>query len=245
MKKSILIVEDDILISSTLKKQLIAKGHIVYQAFKGDVVKRTVLREMPDCIVLDIDLPNMNGFEAFKDIKSFYKGPVIFLTGKNTEQYELTGLKLGANDFIDKNKSFEVFYQRLTKFLKDSDDDQENDGYQMRFGSFLFDKKMFQCGFSDNNIKLTSDEFELLYYFLINKDRLITRDELFIILKGYPYDGINRNIDVGISRLKEKLVNAGVDKSVIAAVRGKGYILDSEKLTGVLSNEQIQYLKLA
>ena len=69
--------------------------------------------------------------------------------------------------------------------------------------------------------------------------------ELFIILKGYPYDGINRNIDVGISRLKEKLVKAGVDRSVIAAVRGKGYIIDSEKLTGVLSNEQIQYLKMA
>ncbi len=245
MKKSILIVEDDVLISTVLKRQLEAKGHIVYQAFKGDVVKRTVLRDMPDCIVLDIDLPNMNGFEVFQDLKQFYKGPIVFLTSKSSEHNELTGLKLGAADFINKQKSFEVFYQRIHKLLTDTTALKKDEDYQMQFGSFLFDKKLFQCGFSNNNIKLTSDEFELLYYLLINKDRLITRDEFYIILKGYPYDGMNRNIDVGISRLKDKLSKGGVDRHVITAVRGKGYILDSVKLTGVLSSEELELLHLS
>jgi DNA-binding response OmpR family regulator len=229
---SILLVEDDKFISTLLTRRLEEKGYTVYQVFKGDAVERMVIRYVPDCIILDIGLPKISGYDVFLALKKFYLGPIVFLTSNNTDQTEITCLQLGADDFITKETSFDVFYERLKRSINNYEKPPHSSftyksANEINLGSFIFDKKNFQCKYQNNSILLTNMEFELLYFFLINKDRLITRDELYRSLKGVTYDGISRTVDVSLSRIKEKLLSAGIDSGVISSIRGRGYMLVS------------------
>lgn len=251
--KSILLVEDDKFISTALTRRLEDKGYTVYQVYDGAAVERMTIRHVPDCIILDIGLPKTSGYEVFHGLKKFYKGPIIFLTSQSTDQAEITCLRLGADDFITKKTNFNVFYERIKRAINNYinvTDIAHNNMNTINLGEFAFDKKNFQCKYHNKNITLTSVESELLYYMLINKDKLITRDELYRSIKGITYNGTSRAIDVNISRLKVKLIVAGAHSKVISSIRGKGYILVStslintsirEKSDGSISRLQVNF----
>jgi DNA-binding response OmpR family regulator len=117
MSNTILLVEDDEIISTIISNKLEKRNHVVIKVYKGDEVKKNIIRHSPCAIILDFDLPNMNGDEVFKEIRSFYKGIVVFLTSKDSENIELDCLRLGADDYMRKNKSFDVFYNRLMRLI--------------------------------------------------------------------------------------------------------------------------------
>ncbi|WNC71217.1 response regulator transcription factor [Thalassotalea psychrophila] len=227
---SVLIVEDDKIVSFTLKRQLEAQGFIVHQAFKGDAVDRMVIRHTPDCILLDIGLPNINGYDVCINLREYYKGPIVFLTGNDTDDAELKGLQIGADDFIAKNRSFKVLLARLLRLLE-SKHEVQNANKAFYLGAFKFDKHLHLCEFEDEEISLTNDEYELLYFLLINKNTVVTRDKAYQTLKGISYNGLSRGMDVSISRLKAKLVQAGICSDFIKTVRSKGYRLSTQSLT--------------
>lgn len=239
MKTTILLVEDDSIVSAALKVKLEKKGHIVLQAYNGGAVQKMVIRHSPDCIVLDIGLPNISGYEVCQDLKKYYKGPIIFLTGNNTNEAEIAALQLGADDFINKERKFDIFYYRISRLLKNNSVEKVS-VHEIRFGTFIFNNRTHQCSFNNQRIVLSKDESELLYYLLINKSSVISRDDLYLSLKGYQYDGISRGMDLNISRLKEKLTLGGVCKDLICSIRGKGYILYHDKFTDALKSEEAE-----
>lgn len=229
---SILIVEDDKIVSFTLKRLLEAQGFIVQQAFKGDAVDRMVIRHTPDCILLDIGLPNINGYDVCINLREYYKGPIIFLTGNDTDEAELKGLQLGADDFIQKNRPFKVLLARLMRLIEFKNT-IPNANKSLHLGSFKFNKYLHVCEYQNQEITLTNDEYELLYFLLINQDTVVTRDKAYQTLKGISYNGVSRGMDVSISRLKAKLVSAGINSGVINTIRSKGYRFSSKSLTEV------------
>jgi DNA-binding response OmpR family regulator len=230
MSNTILLVEDDEIISTIISNKLEKRNHVVIKVYKGDAVKRNIIRHAPCAVILDIDLPNMNGDEVFKEIRSFYQGIVVFLTSKDSSDLELYCLRLGADDYIEKNKPFDVFYQRLIRLLT-SRHKAPSSTLPIQVGLLFIDKQTFVCKYLNKTIKLSSDELDLLSFMAINKNELITRDTLFSTLKGYPYDGVSRSVDIGISRLRDKLIQAGISKSVISGVRGKGYTFNEQFLS--------------
>ncbi|WP_371378368.1 response regulator transcription factor [Thalassotalea aquiviva] len=236
VEKSILIVEDNKIISLALKKKFESKGYIVHQAFRGDVVERLVIRHSPSCVLLDIGLPHVSGFDVCEELKTHYDGPVIFLTADETSGSELKGIKLGADDFIVKTRPFEVIHARVERLLGFEKDHKDNQPSEIVLGKFLFNKRHHYCKYDDQLIEFSNHEFELLYFLLIHKDALLSRDHIYLSLKGINYDGISRGIDISISRIKKKLVNAGLNKEVIITIRSKGYKLQSQKF---IDNEVI------
>ncbi|WNC69624.1 response regulator transcription factor [Thalassotalea nanhaiensis] len=226
---SVLIVEDDKIVSFTLKRQLETQGFIVHQAFKGDAVDRMVIRHTPDCILLDIGLPNINGYDVCVKLREYYKGPIIFLTGNDTDDAELKGLQIGADDFIAKSRSFKVILARITRLLE-AKHTESDANKSFHLGALNFNKHLHLCEFDNEEIALTNDEFELLYYLLIHKDSIVSRDQVYQTLKGISYNGVSRGMDVSISRLKAKLVRAGISPDVIKTVRSKGYRLSTQSL---------------
>lgn len=235
MNQVIILVEDDIIISKIISFKLQKQGFIVYKTHTGDSVKRMVIRHTPDCILLDIRLPKMSGYEVFNQLKKYYLGSIIFFTEQSSEKSEIIGLGLGADDFINKNQSFNILLARINRVLKQNEIKSGYIKHQKRhdviIGSLHFNKKEMSCSFNNKNIKLSSDNLELLYFFILNKNRVITRDELYITLRGVTYDGVSRGMDIAISRLKHKLLEAGMHKDIIDSFRGKGYLFDSNLLS--------------
>ncbi len=219
--KKILVVEDDKIISFSIKHQLETKGFIVHQAFKGDAANRMVIRHTPDCILLDIGLPNVNGYQVCATIREFYHGPIIFLTGNDTVEAELKCLQLGADDFINKDRPFTVILARVLRLLEKKEAPIANNSFAI--GLFIFDKYNHICQFNNQNISLTNDEYQLLYYLLIYQDTVVTREQTYQTLKGISYNGVSRSMDISISRLKSKLVAAGMNAEIIQTIRSQGY----------------------
>jgi DNA-binding response OmpR family regulator len=238
MLYSILLVEDDVLVSEILSKKLEDRGHIVHKAYNGELALHKMLRNTPDLIVLDINLPKMSGIDVFLKLKAFYKGPVIFLTGHPSERVEESCLRLGVGDFISKERGFNVFYQRLQRLLgveprKTLNNKREKDNFEIKIDDFTYNKKQMLCSYGKRDMNFTNDEFEILYYLLINKNTVVSRDELYMAVKGFPFDGMSRAIDVAISRMKDKLSIVGLDRDLISSKRGRGYILDATKFDSI------------
>ncbi len=228
INKSILIVEDDKVISLALKRQFEAKGYVVHQAFTADVVERIVIRHLPTCILLDIKLPKSSGFDVFEQLQPHYQGPIVFLTADETPEIEIKGIGMGAAEFILKNRPFEVIYSRIERLLNNQVDAKSKVNFSI--GDFTFNKREHICQYKHQVIELTQHEYELLYFFLIHKNTLLSRDHIYKSLKGIEYDGVSRGIDLTISRIKKKLTTAGLNKNVIITVRSKGYKLQSKYL---------------
>lgn len=239
---NILLVEDDVILSHLITKKFAEKNIIVHQVYNGEGVKKAFFRHAPNCIILDIGLPGMSGYKVYSELKHYYNGPIIFLTSHDTDLVESASLKLGVDDFVSKEKGFDVLYQRVVRLLPvDSGGSNkkiiDKKIFDIKIGNFYFNKRKFRCEISDKKIELTNDETEMLFYLLVNKNRLITRDELYLALKGVSFDGVSRSIDIAISRLKDKLVQNGVDRFIITTIRGKGYSFNSHILSDDMKEE--------
>lgn len=228
--KSILIVEDNKIISLALKKKFEQQGYVVYQAFSGDVVERIVIRYSPNCILLDIGLPNVSGFEVCQELNAYYKGPIVFLTADDSPETEVKSIQLGGADFILKTRPFSVIHARVEHHLQKSNKSADIEQDELIMDNFYFNKKNHLCKYKNKVIELSNHEFELLYFLLIHKNELLSRDHIYKSLKGIEYDGVSRGLDISISRIKKKLTAAGLHKNLITTVRSKGYKLQSERL---------------
>ena len=113
--KEVLIIEDDQLVSLTLKSQLERKGFAVNQVFNGSTALRKVINTFPDLILLDIGLPDINGYEVCKQLREFYQRPIIFITSDEDSLAEIKCFEVGADDFVLKTAPFEVLYQRIKR----------------------------------------------------------------------------------------------------------------------------------
>ena len=220
----VLIVEDEQDIAGLIKHSLERSGSADAEiVHSGDAALKAVADHTPDLIILDLNLPVLSGIEVCRILRSRAEGrhvPIIMLTARTSEDDRVTGLELGADDYVTKPFSLRELTARVRAVLRRSATIEERGaaGYQGAHLNADFDA--VDVAVDGAPIKLTRREFELLRYLVLNRNRVISRDRLLERVWGYDRLVETRSVDVHVGRLRNKLGTAGRQ---IETVVGLGY----------------------
>lgn len=224
MKTKILLVDDEKDIVEFLQYNLVQEGFEVISAFNGmEALKK--LSEKPDLIILDIMMPQLNGYDVCKKIRTtpeFRLTPVIFLTAKSSEVDEIRGLEIGANDFIQKPISPKKLIARVKANLRKDVKKAEEKSLPalIKIGPLNIDRNKYKVNIAGSEKIFPRKEFELLYYLANNPDKVFDRDTLLRDVWGLDVYVVDRTVDVHIRKIREKL---GKHANIIETVKGIGY----------------------
>lgn len=219
----IMIVEDDIEIREELKILLQNNGYEVKVTTNFENVEKQILEEQCHLILLDINLPNKNGYEICSKIRTKSKLPIIFVTSRNSLMDELNGIMLGGDDYIEKPYNVPVLLARIQNLLNRVYP-KEQKSSKLEYKGITLDILKSQIKYNDKEIELTKTEIKTLYYLLKNTDRIIARTEIIDYLWDNEVYADDNSLSVVITRLREKLKKIGVEH-LIETKRGQGYKL--------------------
>jgi len=222
----ILIVEDDRGVSRFLKKGLTEEGFGVDAVFDGEEGLYMATTEIYDLVVLDIMLPEMNGFEVLKGVRK--KGvvtPVLFLTAKDEKEDVIRGLDLGADDYLVKPFAFAELLARIRAILRRGQKDSAVSS--LCAGDLTLNLIERSAERDGKKIELGAKEFMLLEYLMRNSGQVLTRTMILDKVWGYNFDTGSNIIDVHINRLRNK-IDKGVAAKLIHTIKGVGYVLKAE-----------------
>ena len=223
-KLRILVVEDDLSILTGLSMSLRFEGYEVLQAQDGRSGLQKMLDERPDLLVLDVMLPQMNGFEVLEELKK--RGntvPVVVLSAKGVETDRVMGLNLGADDYVVKPFSLQELLARVRAVLRR----RVRDGNIVRFSDTAVDLNAKTVSRAGTPIELTAQEFKLLGHFVSHPGHTFSREELISGAWGYGYEGTARTVDNFVSQLRAKFEPAPEEPRHFKTVRGLGYRFDA------------------
>jgi DNA-binding response OmpR family regulator len=233
MKKRILIVEDDASLARVLGDNLTFDGFEVKCAAEGDVALNYARTFAPDLVVLDLMLPNANGFDLCTVLRHAGQTPIIILTARSQKADKLRGLDLGADDYITKPFDLEEFLARVRAVLRRARPSVE----RLTLGKVVIDFRGRQATKSDHTLHLTYREFELLQYLAERQEHAVYRDELLREVWGYPNAPSTRSVDHAIARLRKKIEPDPHHPRFIHTVHGDGYCLTPNGGSGVLATQ--------
>lgn len=227
--KKILVVDDEASIVTLLSYNLEKAGYQVVTANDGIEALEKVNEERPELVLLDLMLPKLDGIEVLKQLRQARNNiPVIMLTARGDELDKILGLELGADDYITKPFSPREVLARVKAILRRAHTTEEVESGEktIKVGSISIDPDSYQAFLRNQPLELTTKEFELLLYFIRNKGRVVTRDQLLDHVWNYEYLGDSRIVDVHISHLREKIEEDSKQPKYIKTVRGIGYKLE-------------------
>lgn len=222
MKKAkVLYVEDEVFLAKIVSETLQGRGYDVVLESDGGKAVKQFNEVKPDVCVLDIMLPNKDGFSIADEIREKdTQVPIIFLSAKSQTNDVLNGFKLGANDYIRKPFSIEELIVRIENVLK-SKSETQTDHEEVSFGKYVFNNKRQTLNSADEQRKLSYRESELLRLLYENREKIVERSEILTLLWGSDSFFNSRNLDVYITKLRNYLKN---DPSVeIITIKGIGY----------------------
>ena len=220
--KSILIVEDDIELQQWISDYLVGKGFNCACTENGAEAVKLISNLQPDVVLLDGALPGLDGFEVCKVVRSFYKGAIIMITARDEEIDEVLGLEVGADDYLIKPIRARALLTRIQKLLEKKN--AVPTSKILTFNNLIIDSHSQSVHLSGTEIKLTSKEFEVLWILASHPGEIVTRDTLLKELRGYEFDGLDRSIDLRVSRVRKKLEDRTEDPYRIKTIWGKGYL---------------------
>jgi len=223
----IMVVEDDPSLSSWISEYLTSHGFLVTVADRGDVAIELVKSDDPDLLLLDIMLPVKDGFEVCREIRAFYHRPILMLTACGEETDEVLGLELGADDYLSKPVKPRVLLARIKALLRRGTEEAPAKD-QRSYGGFHIDAQSRTATLNNEPIPVSSHEFTVLWYLAERAGEVISRDELVAAVRGIEYDGLDRSVDICISRLRKKLRDDSERPKRIKTIRGKGYLLATD-----------------
>ena len=224
--QKILIVEDELKIARFLELELGYEGYIVDQVHDGREALQKILDGSFDLILLDIMLPSMNGMEVLRKLRQTSDIPVIMLTAKDEIMDKVTGLDMGADDYVAKPFAIEELLARIRVVFKKKAAKSKNTKV-LQINNLKLDLEKYTVSFSDVAIELTKREFDLLRYLLENKNIVLSRDRLLETVWGYNYLGDTNVVDVYMSYLRTK-IDDRFNIKLLYTVRGVGYLIKDE-----------------
>lgn len=225
----ILIVEDEEKISRFLELELQHEGYQAAKAADGRAGLDMALSGDYDLMVLDIMLPELNGLEVLRRLRKTSQLPVIMLTARDAVMDKVSGLDMGANDYITKPFAIEELLARIRALLRASVSlSPATKGAVLTCGALRMQVDAHSVSYADTPVELTNKEFSLLQILLENKDIVLSRDVLLDRIWGYSYIGETNVVDVYIRYLRQKIDDAFHVK-LIHTIRGIGYTIKEEK----------------
>jgi two-component system OmpR family response regulator len=223
MSSKIIIVEDDPNILEALKYNLGKEGYDTITAIDGVQALELARTNKPDLIVLDIMLPKMSGFEVCRILRKEMAIPIIMLTARDDEIDKVTGLDLGADDYMTKPFSMRELMARIRAMLRRVEIQTVIPETPLSFGDLEVDTLHHMITRAGNTLNLSPKEFDLLVFLTSNKGLVFTRDQLLEKVWGYYYSGDTRTVDVHIRWLREKIEANSEEPKHLITVRGVGY----------------------
>lgn len=228
--KKILIIEDEPNIRELILYNLKTNGYDGIDAEDGIMGITLVHREKPDLILLDIMLPEKNGYEICKELREEGNNtPIIMITAKTDEVDKVMGLECGADDYISKPFGIREMMARIKAVLRryeitsaDAPKEEKTETV-ISVGDLTINVERHEVKIRDKKIDLTLKEFELLKYLVENRGHVFSRDQLLNNVWGINYVGESRTVDVHIRHLRKKLADGNSEDKYIETIRGKGY----------------------
>lgn len=214
----LLVVEDDEALSTLISRFLIQAGYSVEVVHRGDIAVSHIIEYQPHLVLLDLMLPGMSGIEVCKRVRDKYNGYILMLTAKSSEASQLLGFEVGADDYVIKPVRPNILVARVKAHLRHLSSTLQTVELPLRIDDSS--RTVFVYG---KDLKLTTSEFDLLAFLFEHQGQTLTRQELYFSLRGIDYDGLDRSIDLRISKLRSHLRTMGLTQEVIKTVHGRGY----------------------
>ena len=233
---NILIVEDDERLASLTKEYMEGNGLNVSIEADGARAVDRIINDQPDLVVLDVMLPSKDGMAVCREVRSQFANPILMLTARTDDVDHVLGLEMGADDYLSKPVRPRVLLARIKALLRRSQvGSTEGEGgaaseagSRLEFADLVIDHASRDVWLRDDRVDLTSAEFDLLWLLSSNAGRILSREEIFEVLRGIEYDGQDRSIDVRVSRIRPKIGDDPMNPKRIKTVRSKGYLFVKE-----------------
>lgn len=224
MAKKILIVEDDSNIRELLRLYLEREGYEILEAENGAVGLKLWKQENPDMLLLDVMMPVMDGWQVCKEIRAESRVPIIIITAKGETFDKVSGLEMGADDYIVKPLEMREVIARVRAVFRRF---APEDSGKISFDNLVIDKQAYDLIINGKRVDAPPKEIELLYFLAQSPNRVFTRAQLLDDVWGFDYFGDTRTVDVHVKRLREKLEGVS-DKWELKTVWGVGYKFETK-----------------
>ena len=223
----ILLVEDDLRLADLTARYLQQNGLTVAVESRGDHAIERFQQAQPRIVLLDWMLPGKDGVTICRELRQFFRGPILIFTAKDSDIDHVIGLESGADDFVSKPVEPMVLLARIRALLRrlEIPQDAGEATADIELGGLRISETSHRVWLDGHEILLTSREFELLLVLAHRAGSILSRETLFKHIRGIEYDGLDRSIDGRISKLRKKLNDNAVSPTRIKTVWGKGYLL--------------------
>jgi len=219
MAERILIVEDEINIATPVKTYLERAGFDVAHALTGTAALQMLEETPPNLVVLDLNLPDIDGLEVCRRIRALSQVPIIMVTARDDDIDKIVGLEVGADDYLTKPFNVRELVARVKAILRRAPVTARQVGGILTHGAVSIDRSRHEVRVADELIQLAPKEFDLLWALLEERGHVLTRDQLLENVWGYSFAGDTRTVDVHVRQLRRKLGDA----CPIVTVWGVGY----------------------
>lgn len=227
MSTHILVIEDEVQIARVLKVELEYEGYQVTVEHDGKAGLETALQSKMDLILLDVMLPGLSGIDVLRRLrKENCNTPVILLTARNTTFDKVAGLDQGANDYVTKPFEIEELLARIRACLRNTPKNGESNDENsiLTVDDLIINTETREVKRGRKSITLTPKEYDFLVYLVINKNKVVTRDNIILKVWGYEYEGETNVIDVFIRHLRKK-IDEDFPTQLITTIRGIGFTI--------------------
>lgn len=223
----ILLVEDDSRLAKLTSTYLERNGLSVVVESRGDAAIARFHKVRPRLVLLDLMLPGTDGLTICRELRTIFDGPILIFTAKDADIDQVIGLEAGADDYVAKPADPMILLARARALLRRADKqaDAANKPRDVVLGGLRVSEASQQVWLDQREIRLTTQEFELLSVLARHAGTILSREELFRQTRGIDYNGLDRSIDGRISKLRKKLNDDALSPSRIKTVWGKGYLL--------------------
>ncbi len=204
-REKILVVDDDKNICDLLRMYLEKEGYTVVMAHNGVDAVNTFGNENPDLVLLDIMLPQLDGWQVCREIRKASEAPIIMLTAKDEVFDKVLGLELGADDYVTKPFDTKEIVARIKAVLRRTSAVKGGDMKEVHYDKLSINLSNYEMKVDGVPVDTPPKELELIYHLASNPDRVFTRDQLLDDVWGFDYYGDSRTVDVHIKRLRDKL----------------------------------------
>jgi len=226
-KAQILLVEDDVELAELTADYLSGFGYLVEVVDDGLVAIEKAKEISPDLILLDVMLPGLDGLEVCKQLRHFYNKPIMMLTARTDHIDQILGLEIGADDYICKPVEPRLLVSRIKALLRRTSANQQqeiNSSSSLKFGDLVIDNSARRVVLAGNELEFTSPEHDLLWLLASQAGNILSRAHIFEKIRGIPYDGQSRFVDIHISHIRTKIGDDPTNPERIKTIRNKGYL---------------------
>ncbi|MGD9118981.1 MAG: response regulator transcription factor [Dehalococcoidia bacterium] len=224
-KTLVLVVDDDIRMLRMMKRMLELENFQAITANNGESALKAFERETPDLVLLDIMMPDMNGYTVCQHIREFSDVPIIMVTAMGEDKHKVEGLDIGADDYVTKPFSASELAARVRAILRRTGSNERQLNSVFSYKDLTIDYGSNRVSMNDNELLLTSTEYRLLSYISQNAGRVVTPDQLLNKVWGEAYLGTPHLLQVNIARLRKKMGDNAKNPTYIVTRPGIGYIM--------------------